>query len=252
MSSGSATRFPVILACLLVLAVATGLPEAKEVNLRNKDGKSLSARLMTLDGDKLTVLREADKKQFVLSLAQLDETSRTEVDAWLKAGGGLSERFAIEVRSGKRQRSTGEYYDDSKKVDIEPLVVVKNPDANIRTRAVKVTAVLLGRPVADRNAYHVFSTESFKLPSLDGGREGAFQMKQVSRTFDDRGTYRYGARYLGWVVVIHDPEDDRVIHIQSMPEPLAGKFGRQFLKLEAGSTYDDNLRLIKNFSIYSD
>ena len=53
-------------------------------------------------------------------------------------------------------------------------------------------------------------------------------------------------------MVIHDPEDERIIHIQSIPEPLAGKFGRQFLTLEAGSTYDDNLRLIKGFNLYSD
>jgi hypothetical protein len=246
----SKARFITVLALLLAYVVTGGL-QAKEVTLRNKDGKSLSARLVTLNGDKLTVLRDSDKKQFVLSLAQLDDVSRAEVDVWLQAGGGLSERFVVDVRSGKRQRSSGEYYSDEKKVDIEPLVVVKNPDANIRTREVKVTAVLLGRPVADRNAYHVFSVESFTLPSLEGGKEGAFQMKPVSRTFDDRGDYKYGARYLGWVVVISDPEDDRVIHAQSIPEPLAGKLGGKFLKVEAGSTYDENLRLMKNFNAYS-
>lgn len=242
-------RFTTIIAALLV--ITAGLSQAKEVTLRNRDGKSLSARLITLDGDKLTVLRESDKKQFVLSVAQLDALSRDEVYAWIKAGGGLSERFTVEVRSGKRQRSSGEDYSDEKKVDIEPLVAIRNPDANIRTRAVKVTAVLLGRPVADRNAYHVFSIESFDLPSLDGGKEGVFQMKPVSRTFDDRGSYRYGARYLGWVVVINDPEDGRIIHCQSVPEPIAGKFGAKFLKVEAGATYDESLRLLKNFNAYS-
>jgi hypothetical protein len=249
MSFRLSARFIFIFAFLL--AGTAGLAQAKEVALRNKDGKSLSASLITLDGDKLTVLRASDKKQFALSLAQLDDASRAEVNAWLEAGGGLSERFTVEVRSGKRQRSTGEYYDDDKKVDIEPLVVIKNPDANMRTREVKVTALLLGRPVAQRNSYHVFSIETFNIPSLEGGKEAALQMKHISRTFDDRGEYKYGVRYHGWVVVITDPEDDRIILCQSNPEPLAGKFGRKFLKVEVGATYDEDLRQMKGFSVYS-
>ena len=138
--------------------------------LRNKDGKSLTARLITITGDKLTVMRESDKKQFTLDLTQLDDASRGEVDAWVKAGGDLSERFVIDVSSGKSGRSSAYDYDDERIVNIEPIVVVKNPDINVRTRAVKVTALILGRPVNERSAYHVFSTESFDLPSLDGGK----------------------------------------------------------------------------------
>jgi hypothetical protein len=249
---GSTARFTSVLVSVLVFMATAGLPEAGEVMLRNKDGKGFSASLIACEGDKLTVLRGADKKQFVLSLAQLDDLSRAEVEAWLAAGGGLSERFEIEVRSGKRQRNTDEDYSDEKNVELEPLVAVKNPMQNKRTRAAKVTALLLGRPVNDRNSYYVFSIETFNLPSLEGGKEGACQMKPVSRAFDDKGTYKFGARYLGWVVLIHDPDDGRIIFSQSLPAPLAGKFGGKFLKLESGHAYDDNLRLIKNFSVYSD
>lgn len=252
MSSGSTARLVALLAFCFVFSAMSCRLAAKEVTLNNKDGKSITVRMITSQGDKLTVLRSSDKKQFELSIAQLDDASRSEVDAWLKAGGGLSEEFEVEVRSGKRQRNADEYYSDDKRVDIEPLVVIKNPRANIRTRAVKATVLILGRPVALRNAYHVFSVKSFNLPSLEGGKEGLLQMERISHVFDDSGSYKRGARYYGWVVVIHDPEDDRVIHCKSIPEPLSGKFGRQFLKLEAGHTYDDNLKLIKNFSIHSD
>lgn len=245
---GFTARFTTI---LVFIAIAV-LAEAGEVMLRNKDGKGFSASLIACEGDKLTVLRGADKKQFVLSLAQLDDLSRAEVDAWLAAGGGLSERFEIEVRSGKRQRNTDYDYSDEKNVELEPLIAVKNPMQNKRTRSAKVTALLLGRPVNDRNSFYVFSVETFDLPSLEGGKEGACQMKPISRTFDDKGSYKYGARYLGWVVLIHDPDDGRLIFSQSIPAPLAGKFGIKFLKLESGQAYDDNLRLIKNFSVYSD
>ena len=248
----TSARFVTLIASIFVLVAASGRLEAKEVTLTNKDGKSITVRMITSQDDKLTVLRSSDKKQFDISIAQLDDASRAEVDAWIKAGGGLSEEFEVEVSSGKRQRSTGEYYSDEKRVDIEPLVVIKNPRANIRTRTVKVTVLILGRPVVLRNAYHVFSMRSFDLPSLDGGKEGLLQMDRISHVFDDSGSYKRGARYYGWVVVIHDPEDGRIIHCRSIPEPLSGKFGTQFLKLDAGKTYDDNLRLIKNFSIYTD
>lgn len=244
----NSTRTVSAAAFLIILLAMAGLIEAKEVTLRNKDGKDLTVRLITCAGDKLTVLRSSDKKQFELSVAQLDSASRAEVDAWLKAGGGLSERFEVDVSSGKRQRGTGYDYSDEKKVSMEPTVVIKNPMPNIRTRAVKVTAFVLGRPVADRNAYHVFSKESFDLPSLEGGKEGVLQMKPISHMFDDRGSYRYGARYLGWVVVIED-EDGGVIMTQSVPAAIAEKYGRKFLTLDAGSTYDDKLRVLKDVGI---
>jgi hypothetical protein len=92
---------------------------------------------------------------------------------------------------------------------------------------------------------------SFDLPSLGGGKEGLLQMDRISHVFDDSGSYKRGARYFGWVVVIHDPEDNRIILCQSLPAALSEKFGTQFLKLEAGRTYDDKLQLLKDFSIFS-
>lgn len=252
MKSFPGTRSLSALACLLVLFSTVGALLSKEVVLRNKDGKSLSARMLTRDGDKLTVLREADKKQFVLDVTQLDDASRAEVEAWIKAGGGLSERFEIEVRSGKTRRKSGAEDFDDKNVNIEPLIVVKNPLPGINTRAARVTALFLGRPINERNAYYVFSSESFDLASLPGGAQQAFQMKKISRNYDDRGYAKFGARYLGWVVLIHDPEDERVIFCQSVPVPLAQKFGGRFLTLKPGGTYDDNLKVIENIIVYSD
>lgn len=240
-----------VLASMLVLAAATGLSEAKEVTLRNKDGKSLAVKLITLDGDKLTVLRGSDKKQFALSLAQLDEASRAEVDAWIKGGGGLSEQFELDVQSGKTNRKAGTEDFDDKNVNIEPVVTVKNPNANVPTRAAKVTALILGRPVNARGAYYVFNTETFNLPSIPGAQTAEIKLKKVSRNYDDRGNAQFGARYLGWVVLVHDAEDDRILQIQSVPGPLAEKFGRQFLKLQPDQAYDENLRLMKNFDVYS-
>jgi hypothetical protein len=235
-------RFPALMAALFA---GMGALHAGEVALRNKDGKSLTARLLDIKGDKLTVMREADKKRFTLDLAQLDDASRAKVDDWVKAGGHLSERYVIEFSSGKSGKNSSQYYDDDRTVNMEPVIVVRNPDPNAATKPAKVTALLLGRPLNERGAYHVFATETFDLPSLEGGKQTPFLMKRFKHTYDGRGDYKYGSRYLGWVVLIHDPENKRVIHSQSVPTTLAGKHGGKFLDLKADSIYDAELRDMK-------
>lgn len=233
-------------ALTLALLPMSGALRAEEVLLRNKDGKSLTVRLLNITGDKLGVVRGSDKKQFTLDLTQLDDSSRAKVDEWVKAGGNLSERFVAEVNTGKSGRNSAHDYDDQRTVNMEPVIMVKNPDVNVPTKSAKVTALILGRPVNERGAYFVLSTETFDLPSLEGGRQKAFPMKKFRHTYDDRGENKYGSRYLGWVVLIHDPTDQRIMHSQSVPPPLAGKFGGKFLYLNSGACYDSDLEVIKN------
>jgi hypothetical protein len=239
------TLFRHICPLLLALLAMAGALHAKEVVLRNKDGKSLTARLVSITGDKLSVMRESDKKQFTLDLTQLDDASRGKVDDWVKAGGNLSERYVVELSSGKSGKNSPYDYDDERTVSMEPVIVVKNPDVNIPTKAAKVTVLILGRPVRERGAYYVFSTETFDLPSLDGGKQQSFLMKKFRHSYDDRGSYKFGSRYLGWVVLVHDSEDKRIMHSQSVPAPLAAKFSEKFLGLTAEKTYDSELQIMK-------
>jgi hypothetical protein len=240
-------RFTVI---MLAFIASMGALQAREVVLRNKDGNSLTARLVSISGDKLAVMRESDNKQFMLDLTQLDDASRGKVDDWVKAGGNQSERYEIEFSSGKSgKKSPYENYDD-RLVSMEPVVVVKNPDIKVPTKPAKVTALILGRPIKESGGYYVFSTETFVLPVLEGGRQKAFTMKKFSHTYDSRGSAKYGSRYLGWVVYVHDAEDNRIIHSQSVPATLAAKFGAKFLTLKSGCYYDSDLEIIKYGNYY--
>jgi hypothetical protein len=238
-------RYRRVFALMLALAAAPCALQAREVVLRNKDGKSLTARLVSITGDKLDVMRESDKKHFTLDLTQLDDASRNKVAEWVKAGGNQSERYEIEFSSGKSgKRSPYEDYDD-RLVSMEPIVVVKNPDIKVPSKAAKVTALVLGRPIMESGAYYVFSSETFDLPVLEGGNQKALPMKKFSYTYDSRGGAKYGSRYLGWVVIVHDPEDNRIIHCQSVPTTLVGKFNAKFLTLGPQRYYDKNLDLIR-------
>jgi hypothetical protein len=241
----SRTLFLQISALMLALLAISGALHATEVVLRNKDGKSLTARLVSITGDKLMVMRESDKKQFTLDLTLLDDSSRAKVDDWVKAGGNRSERFEAEVNTGKSGRNSPYEYDDDRTVIMEPVIMVKNPDVNVPTKAAKVTALILGRPLRERDAYYVFSTETFDLPSLEGGKQKAFAMKKFRHTYDSRGEYKSGSRYLGWVLLIHDSVDKRIIYSNSVPTTLVGKYGEKFLTLKAESYYDKDLDVIK-------
>lgn len=240
--------FPALMFAFFALM---GVLQAREVVLRNKDGKSLTVRLVSITGDKLAVMRESDKKQFTLDLTQLDDASRGKVDDWVKAGGNLSERYVIEVSTCKSGRGSSYDYSDERIVSMEPVAVVKNPDINIPTKAAKVTVLILGRPVNERGGYYVFSNETFDLPSLEGGKQKVFQMKKFRHSYDDRGSYKSGSRYLGWVVLIHDPDDKRIIHSESLPAPVVGKFGEKFLTLKPQLYYDAELDVIKYTNSYS-
>jgi hypothetical protein len=224
---------------------------AKEVLLRNKDGKSFTARLVHISGDKLTVVRESDKKQFVLKVAQLDESSQARVTEWEQSGGNLSEKYEIGVSTSKSNKlDQDEQYDD-RVISLEPRIVIKNPDLSLATKNANVTVLFLGRPVNHRGGFYVFSNESFELPKLESGKEFAHQMKKFRHSYDDRGYSKYGARYLGWVLFLQDEKDKRIIFAKSVPGSLTEKFSTQFQSLRENTYYDDKLNILKNGYRYS-
>jgi hypothetical protein len=246
------TRFLHISSLAAAVFALAGTVQAREVLLRNTDGKSLSARLMNLEGDKLSVMRESDKKIFSLALSQLDEASRNRVDEWIKDGGNLSEQYEIEVSTAKsNKRSEAEEYDD-RAINLEPVIVIKNPDTKRKTKGGELTVVFLGRPINDRSGFFVYSKESFELSSIDTGKQEVFQMKKIRHTYDDRGYAKYGARYLGWVALIHDEEGEAIISGKSVPSTLVDKYGIKLLKLRTELQYDKDLKLMKNVPTYVD
>jgi len=94
MDSFSNSRVFACLGIVLVLAQAS-FAESEPVELVDKSGTRLTARLISSDGKTLKVLRESDKKSFAVPMERLDEASSKRVKEWIDAGGNLSEVFVI-------------------------------------------------------------------------------------------------------------------------------------------------------------
>ena len=170
---------------------------------------------------------------------------------WQSNGGGLIESFDISVITGKTRKTTGADDFDDKRVNLDPVVTVKNPDTKISSRKAKVTVLFLGRSVLDSGAIHVFKKSTFDLPSLEAGRSKDFPIGKISSAYDNRGYSKFGYRYDGYVVLIHDSDGGTLYCSKAVPSALVSEGDLIYLKLENLKDYDKNFKQVK-LPAYSD
>lgn len=228
-----------------IAAMAGGVLHGEILTLENATGAKITAKLVCCIDGKLTVRRTSDNKTFDLPLDQLSEKSRADVKTWQDKGGGLLEDYQIEVSTGKNRRTqAGDDFDD-KRVNLDPIVTVRNPDPRVPTRAAKLTVLFLGRPVVDGKALHVFRTKTFDLPSLDPATSRNFAVGKISAAYDSRGYAKFGARYIGYVAIVHNEGNTEVFSSRSVPTTLVQGKELVFLRLKDNATYDKNFKPIK-------
>ena len=228
-------------ACLAAFSALTFAAVANEfMSITDQDGNTLLVRPVGAADDSFTFLRQTDNKRFTVPLERLNEASRKTVDEWIERGGHLSTKYEVSVSTGKTRKKTGREDFDDKAVNIEPIVTIKNPDNIETTRGGKLTAIFLGRSVNDRGAIYVFKTQTFDLPALAPTTASAFQLEAVTHQYDDTDNMTFGSRYLGYVILIHDPKTKEIIHAKSVPAALANRDCKAFLKLQDGLYYDDD------------
>jgi hypothetical protein len=235
-------KFGVILMLFAAIAVLS-LHAAPTISVKDVNGNTLKIRPLSCDAKTLTFVRVKDRKKFTVDLERFDDESRKKIEDWKAEGGHLSSEFEVDVFTGKSAKASGKEDFDDKCVNIDPVVTVKNPDLNRKAKPGKVTVVFLGRPVLNRGGMFVFCSETHDLPSLEGGGSSEFKMKKIYQNYDDRGSAQFGARYLGYVVIIHDPETNEIYHKKSVPTTIAEKYGPLLLKLSPGKVYEDKVGL---------
>lgn len=228
---------------VLLSALAIHLAPAAEILiLADKNGTNLTAQPVSCDGTTLTIIRDSDKKTFSIPLERLNDASQSKVKAWMEKAGDHARNFEIIVETNKNRRTTSQEDFDDKRVNLEPTVAIRNPETRIATPAAKMTVLFLGRPVSDNSAYVVFRKSTFDLPELQPLETKAFEIEKISVAYDTRGYAKFGARYCGYVVLIHNPEGDKLLDRDSVPPAMAEKFGLKFLTLKQGQTCNRDLR----------
>jgi hypothetical protein len=240
-SSRSISR-PRIFFHILLFALGLDLASAASEPMKIADtgGREMTVRLLSSDGTTVRVLRDSDGQTFALPLSRLNPASQAAIKTWLEKGGGLSQKFEIEVDTGKNRRKTGGEDFDDKRVNLSPKITVKNPDLETEAQNGKVTVLIFGRPVQSNDDLQVLGAQSFELARLKPGTSTLFEMKEISQAYDNRGYAQFGARYLGYVVLIHSPDGKTLYDFQAVPDAL-GQHGLGLLKLKPRLTYDKNL-----------
>jgi hypothetical protein len=233
----SRVLFHILLFALgLDLAVAASEP----MKIADTAGREMSVRLLSSDGTTVRVIRDSDGQTFALPLSRLNAASQAAVKTWLEKGGGLSQKFEIEVDTGKNRRKTGGEDFDDKRVNLSPKITVKNPNLDAEAQNGKVTVLIFGRPVQSNDDLQILGAQNFELARLKPGASSLFEMKEISQAYDNRGYAQFGSRYLGYVVLIHSPDGKTLYDFQAVPDSL-GQHGLKLLKLKSGLTYDNNL-----------
>ena len=218
------------------------LAENVPVELTDLQGRKLTARLISSDGVNVMVSRDAAVPPVVIQLKNLSEDSRKVVSEWVEKGGNLRESYDITVETGKTRKKDGSEDFDDKRVNLSPTVIIKNLDPNFPTRDGKVTVLFLGRPVDSSTDLFVFRKQQYELPKLDPLASKAYMVEAISQSYDSRGLAKFGSRYLGYVVLVHDEAGEKIIFTKSVPAAVGDNYGKKLLSLKADKAYDKDLK----------
>lgn len=234
---------------LVILTFMLGLAhpaaaESEVVALMDKSGAALTVRLVTCDGTNLTITRQSDGKTFTIPLERLDAASNETVKAWIAKGGNLTTKYAFAVETGKNRRTTGAEDFDDKRVNLDPVITVRNPHTTLSSSEAKVTVLFLGRPVVDSSWLFVISKATFDLPKLTPLTSQNFPVGPVTCAYDDRGYSKFGARYLGYAIIVHDADGKKTFDSVSVPAAVLDGRELQFIALKKGATYDRNFKAL--------
>lgn len=205
----------------------------------------MTGRLRSLNQGKITVIRENDKKAFTMPVDSLDDASREAIQKWEASGGNLSYKFEAQLDPGRTRKTTGSEDFDDQRVTLEPSITIKNPDAHRKTPKGKVTAVFLGKPVENASNIYVFKTQTFDLPELAPLSSTVLKGEKISQAYDRRGYGKFGARYIGYALVIHSEDGTDIHFAQSIPSNFANSNKGQLLSLQTKKLYNKNLELLE-------
>jgi hypothetical protein len=236
---------PVFFPGIAILSLMLGLvhpasAESEPVTLMDKGGATLKVRLVSCEGNNLAVIRQSDGKSFTIPLDRLDTASAETVKSWIAKGGNLATKYEFSVETGKNRRTTGTEDFDDKRVNLDPVITVRNPHATLSSSEAKVTVLFLGRPVANSSWLFVISKNTFDLPKLAPLTSQNFPVGPITCAYDDRGFAKFGARYLGYAIVVHDAAGKKVFDSNSVPAAVIDGRELQFINLKKSTTYDRN------------
>lgn len=223
------------IACSLLVAPAY----AKQVELTNKEGKSISVVLLSASQKDVTVKVLGSGKKLTMPLASLSADSKKSIKTWQKSGVGASQDFGISARVRKdvdKGDSKGKKIPPTKLI-MGGTVTIKNEHDSLTTAPSMVHTVLLGKSIAKTGLAYVFDVKTAKLGKLAPGASKEIKLRNFKTTYLDDGDKSYGAKYSGYIVYVTNKTGE-VVSGKSMPSSLYSKYKDQLKSLQKDAFYD--------------
>ena len=157
------------------------------------------------------------------------------------ATGGLKigNRVAMDVVRQKRSRIEGGDFDD-KKDRISLKVKISNTDTT-SAEGLKGQICVLGESILDRRAVKMLAKQEFTF-SLPARGSHELLTDEVETAYDTTGA-RFGYRYEGWLLRIHDSAGNLVAEKSTSPSLI--KQASKVTDMAVGSSFDRNTMAVK-------
>jgi len=207
--------------------------------LKRVDGMIIDVKLMSATNEKVSFISLKNNRTYSMDMVLLDEKVRKDIKKWLKSGGRQSTSFAIDFEANKEVKSTYRGSED-KFTTLRPTLSIKNNDARMKSKDMKVTVIMLGRPASESKQLYVYSNTNAKIGQLNPKEEKNFTLPKSKSIYDLRN-YKHGYKYYGYAVLIYNGNE--IIKSECSPSHLVREHGMKLTKLATGKTYtDDSLK----------
>ena len=197
----------------LIFAALIGAASAAVVTVTDKNGRSLTAQLISVSETHAKVKRVTDEKVFELPLASLNEAS---VKLLKEKAADLPKVYPeldVKISIGKRRvQKDDSYY--MKTQTITTGVTLKNKDFEEDFPKSSARVVYIGQDKRNPDQYKVLFTNDFDVaPAASKTAEATLPEFTTSYDSDNEGYGNIGGfQYEGYIFIIWDSEKKVILH----------------------------------------
>lgn len=221
------------------LLLALVLPTAART-FTNHEGATINAEVKSATATTVT-LQLSTGKLSTITLDLLSEADQDFIRTWRATqlpDVRITPTFVRSNRDPRDASSTSIYEKDSRQVQVLDLSVhLETWDQGQGIENGELQYILVGRSTAKRGRYKILAVQQadFKLPPAG---ETEVKFKRVQNFYDD-GSYKKGARCIGYVLYAKRKSDGREIHA-SASSPVLKKAIYSIIALKTGEETDNN------------
>lgn len=169
----------------------------------------------------------------LLVLAGLNLTAQTSSPSPMRIG--------VKVWPVRKQKSeSGDISDKIQRMSFR--VDLRNDERARDLSGGKATVIAFAEDLQDRDESIVILKEEFNV-SLDPQKTTTVETKQVKIVYDDKGSFKYGQKYSGYLFVLKDASGDVVNVTGSTPAIV--KYAEAALKLKVEDVCDKKFEFVK-------